>query len=261
MFELPIAQIDSIKAPARPRLYKAEGDAAVLVLHGYTGHPGDMDYLGQQIHEKLEITVNIPRLPGHGTNRADFQSTGARDWLRGAVDSYLWLQTRYSQIDVVGLSMGGLLALQLAAGFDLGKLVLIAPALYVVDRFIAASHLLRLFKVKLKQDSYVEEPEQSLTEAERQIREDYHRYHYTPQLSELHKLMLVTRKKLAGIAAPTLVVASEADGVVPLKAARQVKAELSGPVKLKILKNSPHVINNGPEKEECAAEIIEFLEQ
>lgn len=258
--KLPLKEIEEVKSIARPRYYNGSAKKrAILILHGFTGHPGDMDYLGNQLNASLDITVSIPRLAGHGTNAADFRSTGAKDWLRSATDSYLDLKADFDKIIVAGLSMGGLLSLQLAGGFPLEKMILIAPALYASDRLLPTAHLLKFFNIKMKQNSYENSLKNSETEEERLITEDYYKYHYSKQISELHKLMLNTRKIISNIKTPSLIIASLEDKIVPLKAAEEISDHLSGPATLEIFEESPHVINDGPERELCAEKIIEFI--
>ena len=51
----------------------------MLLCHGFTGSPqtlrGWADYLAAQ-----DLTVSLPRLPGHGTTWQDLARTGSDDW-------------------------------------------------------------------------------------------------------------------------------------------------------------------------------------
>lgn len=258
--KLPVKEIEEVKSIARSRYYNGSNQKrAILILHGFTGHPGDMEFLGKQLNKNLDMTVSIPRLSGHGTNAADFRSTGAKDWLRSAIDSYLDLKVKYDKIIVAGLSMGGLLTLQLASGFPIEKMILIAPALYASDRLLPIAHLLKFFNIKIKQNSYEDSLNNSETEEDRHITEDYYRYHYSWQLAELHKLMLSSRKIISNIETFSLIIASLEDKVVPLKAAEEIYDQLNGPATLEIFEESPHVINDGPERDLCAEKVIEFI--
>src|SRR6476660_9883667 len=60
-------------------------------------------------------TVPWPRLPGHGTVWQDLETITWRDWEAEAEQALADLETRATDIAVVGLSMGGALALHLAA--------------------------------------------------------------------------------------------------------------------------------------------------
>ncbi|MFW6300956.1 MAG: alpha/beta hydrolase [Bacillota bacterium] len=259
---MPVKEIGEVKQIARPRYYQgSDPDRAILIIHGFTGHPGDMEYLGKELNQNLDLTVSIPRLSGHGTSAADFRSTDASDWLRAAIDSYLDLKVNFDKIIVAGLSMGGLLSLQIANGFAVDKMILIAPALYSTDRKIPVTHFLRLFKIKMEQANYNETLENSETEEERLIAEDYYRYHYSAQVAELHKLMVSTRKIISDIRVPALIISSLKDKIVPLKAGKEIYEQLNGPATLEIFEESPHVINDGPERDLCADKITEFIKK
>jgi len=52
-------------------------------------------------------TVELPRLPGHGTTVEDMMTTGWADWSGAADAAYRELATRCDRVAVVGLSMGG----------------------------------------------------------------------------------------------------------------------------------------------------------
>lgn len=100
----------------------------VLVLHGFTGNPTAVRPLARRLAAEGHA-VDVPRLPGHGTTWRDLATTTWHDWLReadAALDSLGDLPCA-----VVGLSMGGTLALRLAQQrpADVTSLVLINPFL------------------------------------------------------------------------------------------------------------------------------------
>jgi carboxylesterase len=104
---------DQILPGAEP-FYFAGDSVGVLVCHGFTGTPQSMRYLGEQIHA-AGYTVVGPRLDGHGISPASMAKTGAADWIASVDDALDTLRESCSQIFVVGLSMGGTLALYTAA--------------------------------------------------------------------------------------------------------------------------------------------------
>ena len=63
------------------------GRRAILGLHGFAGYPGELS-LPASVLQKEGYSVFVPRLPGHGTNSEDFNTTSHHDWIRKAVDSY-----------------------------------------------------------------------------------------------------------------------------------------------------------------------------
>lgn len=107
--------------------WSADGDGAgVLVLHGFTGNPTAMRPLAERL-AAAGHAVELPRLPGHGTSWRDLARTRHADWVAAADAALDRLGDRPRA--VVGLSMGGLLALRLAElrPADVASLVLINP--------------------------------------------------------------------------------------------------------------------------------------
>lgn len=92
----------------------AGGDVGALLLHGFTGNPVSLRPLAEALAAE-GLAVELPRLPGHGTRWQDLQRTRARDWQREARAGLETLRARTRSRIVVGLSMGGTLALHLAA--------------------------------------------------------------------------------------------------------------------------------------------------
>ena len=84
------------------------------MLHGFTGTPFEMRYLGERLHRD-GFTVVGPTLPGHGTAAGELDRTGWPDWYAGVEAAADELARRCDRIAVVGQSLGGLLALHLAA--------------------------------------------------------------------------------------------------------------------------------------------------
>ncbi|MFW5981332.1 MAG: alpha/beta hydrolase [bacterium] len=235
-----------------------KNDKAVLLIHGYTGSPNEMEYLAERIHRDNNLSVYLPRLPGHGTNKEDFCQSNAEDWLRKVYDSYLNLKSNYKEVYVGGLSMGALLAILTANKFQTEKLFLIAPALYAHSKLLAFTPLAKYFLASMK--NKYKNKDKYETEEEKHLYEHYWKVHYTRQAAELNKLMKLTRKRLTSITSDTLIICSPIDEQVPMKAAYKIEKEISSKnKKLVILENSPHVINNGPEKEECAEHVLKFL--
>lgn len=118
---------------AEPFCWQGKQDTAVLLLHGYTGSAGEMRLPGEYLYAQ-GYTVSAPLLPGHGTCPEDLQNTRAADWYAGALEAYRELQQRYNKVVVVGLSMGGLLALRLAAEQHPAGLVTMSAPMFLYDK-------------------------------------------------------------------------------------------------------------------------------
>ena len=100
---------------------------ALLLLHGFSSSPA----VYRQLLPLLPPydAVICPVLPGHGESISAFTGAKACDWLSTAEDACAKLIKDYHQVDVMGLSLGGLLACHLSQRFTLHHLYLLAPAL------------------------------------------------------------------------------------------------------------------------------------
>jgi carboxylesterase len=119
--------------------FSAEGGAnGVLVLHGFTGCPQSMRGLADAF-ASAGFTVELPRLPGHGTNIDDMATTTWADWSAAAEATYAELASRCERVVVAGLSMGGSLTLWLAGHHpEIAGIVCINPAVEPADAGMTA---------------------------------------------------------------------------------------------------------------------------
>jgi carboxylesterase len=90
------------------------GPTGALLVHGFTGSPASMRPLGEWLSQHGISTVG-PRLAGHGTTWEDLDSTTWQDWEREAEAGLFDLASRCRDVILVGLSMGGAMAVHLGA--------------------------------------------------------------------------------------------------------------------------------------------------
>jgi carboxylesterase len=104
------------------------GPQGALVLHGFTGNPGSMRGLAEAF-AAAGFTVELPRLPGHGTTMEEMMTTGWADWTAEVEAAYQRLAARTDKVVVSGLSMGGSLTLWTALQHpEVAGIVCINPA-------------------------------------------------------------------------------------------------------------------------------------
>jgi carboxylesterase len=110
------------------------GTVGVVLCHGFTGTPQSLRDWGVAL-AAAGYTVRLPLLPGHGTRWQDMNATTWTDWY-GAVDAaFIELRASCDHVFVMGLSMGGGLALRLAEehGDDVAGVVVVNPSVAGTD--------------------------------------------------------------------------------------------------------------------------------
>ncbi|GGX62938.1 alpha/beta hydrolase [Streptomyces anandii] len=110
--------------------YRHEGgEVGVLLCHGFTGSPQSLRPWAEYLAGR-GLSVSLPLLPGHGTRWQDLQITGWQDWYAEVDRELRALRERCAHVFVAGLSMGGALALRLAArhGDDIAGVIVVNPA-------------------------------------------------------------------------------------------------------------------------------------
>jgi carboxylesterase len=111
------------------------GPIGVVLCHGFTGSPVSMrpwaDFLAN-----AGLSVRLPLLPGHGTRWQDLAPVRWPQWYASVEDAFVDLRQRCERVFVMGLSMGGTLALRLAEvhGPDVAGVVVVNPSLMSLRR-------------------------------------------------------------------------------------------------------------------------------
>lgn len=117
----------------------------VLILHGFTGSLDSVRALVPAV-ERLGLPWRMPVLRGHGTRYEDLSGVEPTHWYEDAEAALRDLLTEADKAVVIGLSMGGLVTLNLAMHHegDLEGIVLLAPALRFADPLIGLTPVLKL---------------------------------------------------------------------------------------------------------------------
>lgn len=103
---------------------------AVLLIHGFTSHRSSLEAIIPEL-EKRGMEWHYPILAGHGTSPHDLKDKRWPDWQRDIEQAYQYLKASHENVVVVAMSMGTLLALELAAAHpdSVAGLVLISPCI------------------------------------------------------------------------------------------------------------------------------------
>lgn len=238
-------------------------DVSALLLHGLTGTPYEMRYLGRQLAARGIRTLGV-KLAGHAGTPTELGASNHRNWYESVVRGFERLREFHDPIVVVGLSMGAVLAARLAAdqGDEIVGLVMLAPAFFLTTRAWTMTRIIRHFG-RWPYNVYLQNTNGS----------DIHdaaarRIHPTMTLMplsaplNLYDLSSIVRPMLAKIRQPTLAIHSRQDHTIPFSTLAWLMSRLQCDDKRAIeLEDSYHVITVDCEKERIAAEVIRFIEQ
>jgi carboxylesterase len=137
-----------IMARAEPFLFVGQFAPQVgcLLIHGFTGTPLEMRGIGEHLANEGCTALSV-RLAGHATRLEDMLPTSWRDWYASVRDGYEMLRAACKQVFVIGLSLGGVLALTLASRYPLdGVVALATPHHLPQDPRLHLINLIALFK-------------------------------------------------------------------------------------------------------------------
>ena len=125
------------------------GPAAALLIPGFMGTPKEMRPLGQALAE-AGVSARGILLPGFGPDVGRLRSVRAEDWLQVAGAAWDEVRASGERTILVGFSMGGAVALQLAATQPPDRLILLAPHWRFANRRATAlpvlKHVMKSFR-------------------------------------------------------------------------------------------------------------------
>lgn len=240
--------------------WRADGDeerghVGVVVVHGLTGNPVSTKPLGERLHAD-GFTVELLRLPGHGTSAKDMSTTRYADWLAAVEAAVDDLSERCEQVALVGMSVGGTLSLDVGSRRDVAAVVtinaLVLERAGVVARLAPVlQHVIPMVPAKLAGIAPDDIKAGGTEKA----------YSMVPAKAgySLTRALRRVRAQLPDVAAPVLVCWSAVDHTVPPENSRALVEMLPGDVRELELPNSYHVATLDLDQDLLFDTISEFL--
>ena len=227
--------------------------AAVLCLHGLTGTPYEVRPIAQALAAR-GLRARAPWMAGHEQGHVALARTRYEDWLELAEHELTALRAEYAKVFVVGVSMGGLVALRLAETRVVDGIVVIGTPLALRWPLpLLARVLRRLVPFRAKRGSDIRDPA---------ARARHPGLEAMPLASvyELVRLEAVVAAELSRIRVPILVAHGRHDRTAPPRDAARIHAEVASVDKeLFYLERSGHVASvdyDGPALARAAADFI-----
>ncbi|CAH0347223.1 alpha/beta fold hydrolase [Bacillus sp. CECT 9360] len=234
--------------PGAEPYFISGNSAGILIIHGFNGTPQSMEYLGKKFSNQ-GFTVYSLRLKGHGTHEEEMESCSYQDWIENVAAGYSRLKQTCSNIYVIGQSMGGALALDLAGEVDCDGVIAINAALQVPDyepyRNFTAPRFIPDEKPDINDGDAFE-----ITYPQVPIK----------AINELLSLMDRVKKALHKVYCPVLLFHSPEDHVVPEHCSYEIYHLVSSKEKHMVsLNHSYHVASLDYDKDKIAEAVLSFL--
>ena len=123
-------KIERVSIPNSEPFELIGGQIAILLIHGFSGSPVSVKPWAEQLHQS-GFTVNVPRLPGHGSNWNEMNQTRWEEWFAEVENKFRELKSRHQRVFVAGFSMGGALSLRLATIYrnEIEGILLVNPSI------------------------------------------------------------------------------------------------------------------------------------
>jgi carboxylesterase len=228
------------------------GPIGILLLHGFTGNPASLRRLGEWLAARGH-TVSCPRYPGHGTSWKELGRTRWQDWVAEATRGLKESDRRCETVILLGLSMGGSMALHLGARYpDIVRgLVLVNP--YLRDpRILISMYAWGVIPPRkgigddIKKPGETELPYQKMP---------------ARGIAQMARFLKVVQKELSRVRQPLLLFSSPEDHVVPKGNAEYILQRVGSTEKeLVPLPNSYHVATLDHDAELIFERTHEFAE-
>lgn len=251
------------------------GRVGILLLHRLCGTPVEMRFVANGL-AKAGYTVSCPQLAGHCGSETDMKATRWADWYRSAEDALDDLRKECDVVIAGGLSTGAVLALMLAAKHPkkVQATTLLAPTLWLNGWMIPwYARLFRLVRHRWLADLFSFPHHAPHGIKDEKVRDFIQKmraangsagagHPVTPgaMVLEHRRLVEAVTTLVPYVRQPSLIVHPLEDDYAGLSNATYLRDKLSGPVDLKILDDSYHIVTVDRQRHVVVEEITRFAE-
>jgi carboxylesterase len=227
-----------------------------LLVHGFTGSPKEMRWMGAYLAGQ-GCTVLGVRLAGHATRPEDMLHCQWRDWAGSVEDGYHLLRGVTDQVFIMGLSMGGVLALLFAAQHPVSGVVAMSTPYALPPN----PRLQMIRWIHWIQPRVEKGPPNWHNPAAGLDHVDYP-YYPTLAIAELNDLLAEMRAALPAVKVPVLLAHSRQDtGVAPENMERIYASLGSADKQMLWVEDSGHVITREPERQRVFEAAHQFIQR
>ncbi|MDD5653791.1 MAG: alpha/beta fold hydrolase [Candidatus Omnitrophica bacterium] len=263
---------------------KGTNGTAVLLIHGITGTPSEMHYLGKGL-QKSGFTALCNTLPRHCDTLGELKKVTWQEIEAACIEDLEYLKKDYHKVYVAGLSMGALMSIHLAYRFpaDVAGIVALAPTIYYDGWALpkAKIFLNLAWNIPALRNSINIREGWPYGLKDEETRNNIERFYKGAEASKFdnqvlafgspffplanlyqhHLFTKVVKDELALVKAPILVIHAKEDDMTSPKNARYVYENIGSARKsLLLLDNSYHMITIDKDKDKVAEEVVKFFQ-
>lgn len=237
---------------------------SALLVHGLTGTPYEMRYLGERLAAQ-GIRVRGIRLAGHAAAPEELGQATQENWYESVLRGFEELRGYGDPIIVVGLSCGAVLAARLAEDQPdaVAGLVMLAPAFFLPRSQTLALRAISVLGAMTKTIYLHNQRSSDIHDRSAVLIHPTCRLMPLSAPIELLKLSAIVRARLDRIRQPALIMHSINDHTCPAKKNVDYVMQHLGSARkrLVMLEESYHVITVDSDKDRIANEVLVFAEQ
>jgi len=240
----------------------------VVLVHGLTGAPGEMKYLARQLHRR-GFHVRTPQLAGHGADARALLRTTWRDWLDSVQGAFEALRREVDEVFAAGICVGGALGLALAAERPELAGVAVYSMTFRYDGWnmrrwysAAAPWLEPIANLPLVRRISFREPypfglkDEKLREAAQKaaggLIEGALERLPLGAMYQMHRLGQHVEQVGARVSQPVLILHAREDDMSDPRNALRLRAALAGPVELRLVEDSYHMLHVDKQRDAVA---------
>jgi len=216
-----------------------------LIIHGFGGGVHEVKPLVEYL-TCIGYETYCPVLKGHSSTKKDMRSATYIDWIDSAEQELLRLKKNGEKVIIIGFSMGGLIAFNLACKHNIKAIVTINTPIYYWNIYRVFLNLLDDLKNKKC----------------KHIRRYLNAKSNSPFSSMIQFLLLLnkTKPKLEKISCPILTIQAEDDDTVRIKSVDYIHKHISSSKKtIRYFHEGGHLILLSDTTEQVMSCIEDFL--
>ncbi len=216
-----------------------------LLIHGFGGDLSEIDPLACLLKEQ-GFTIRCFQLPGHTGKRRDLGRADHLDWIAAAQNELEELQKSCEKVFIIGFSMGGLIAANLACDNTVTGIATLNSPIFCWNKRQILRNILKDFKSG-EQDhlprylhSVVKFPLNALL--------------------QFNRLLRKTKKRLREVSCPVFIAQGLQDDTVSPKSAAYLLRTIGSHLKtIRYYKHSGHLICCGPDRYALFRDLMAFM--